>query len=122
MRDRMKRNFNKRHGAKNLTPLNPGDLVWIPEHEAGRTVLRESNTRSYVVQTDNGTFRRNQRDLILMPSETVTESSETDQSDPELPIETGVSQSSNGDGQVKTRNGQVSKPPARLYAKLDSID
>ena len=64
IRDRMKQNFDEQHGAKKLTPLSPGDLVWIPEHEAGGTVVRESNTRSYyVVQTDNGTFRRNRRDF-----------------------------------------------------------
>ena len=122
MRDRMKRNFDERHGAKKLTPLSPGDLVWIPEHEAGGTVMRESNTGSYVVQTDNSTFRRNRRDLILMPSEMVTESRETDQSDPEPPAEMGASQTPTDNGQVTTKSGRVSKPPAKLYAKLDSTN
>ena len=84
--------------------------------------MRESNTRSYVVQTDNGTFWRNRRDLILMPSETVTESRETDQSDQEPPVEMEVSQTPTDNGQVTTRSGRVSKPPARLYAKLDSTN
>ena len=44
MRARMKKNFDKRHGAKNLKPLSPGDPVWLPEREAGGTVARESNT------------------------------------------------------------------------------
>ena len=74
MRDRMKWNFDKRHRVKKHKQLNPGDIVWIPEHEAGGTVVRESNTRSYVVQTDNGTLRRNRRDLILMPDGTGTPS------------------------------------------------
>ena len=119
MRDRMKRNFDKRHRVKNLKQLNPGDIVWIPEHEAGGTVVRESNTRSYVVQTDNGTFRRNRRDLILMPDGTGTPSrgAENDQSDLDPPAETGVSQRANGE--TKTRSGRVSKPPARLYSKLN---
>ena len=70
MRDRMKRNFDKRHGARNLKPLTPGDTVWLPENDTGGTVVRESNTRSYVVQTDNGTLRRNRRHLISIPEDT----------------------------------------------------
>ena len=117
IRDRIKRNFDKRHGVKNLKPLSPGDTVWIPEHEAGGTVVRESNTRSYVVQTDNGTFRRNRRDLILMPNEAKSQSS-----DPESPVEPKESQAMNEDGGVKTRSGRVSRPPDRLYAKSDNKD
>jgi hypothetical protein len=68
MRDGMKRNLDKRHGVKNLKPLSPGDTVWILEREAGGTVEKESNTTSYIVQTEDGTLRRNSRDLILMPN------------------------------------------------------
>ena len=67
MRDRMKRNFDKRNGARSLKPLILGDTVCIPEHEAGGTVVIKSDTRSYVVQTNNGTYRRIRRDLIIMP-------------------------------------------------------
>ena len=56
MRHRMKRNFDRRCSAKNLKPLSPGDTVWIPEREAGGTVERESGTRSYTVQTEDGTL------------------------------------------------------------------
>ena len=30
----MKRPFDKRNGARNVKPLSPGDMVWIPEREA----------------------------------------------------------------------------------------
>ena len=111
MRNRMKRNFDKRHGARNLKPLSPGDTVWIPEREAGGTVEKESSTRSYTVQTEDGTLRRNRRDLILVPNtaeaqpSTNTESSLADQPQVESPSAT--------DG-TKTRSGRVSKPPDRL--------
>ena len=49
----------------------------------------------------------------------MTESRETDQSDPKPPVEMGASQTPTDNGQVTTRSGGVSKPPARLYAKLD---
>ena len=123
MRDRMKRNFDKRHGARNLKPLNPGDTVWIPEHKAGGTVVRESDIRSYVVQTDNGTYRRNRRDLILMPEETGTQSNgENDTREIDPPADTGTSPSTSTNSGMKTRSGRVSKPPTRLYAKLDNAD
>ena len=98
-----------------MNNLKPGDTVWIPEHEAGGTVVRESNTRSYVVQTDNGTFRRNRRDLILMPNEAKSQSSNQ-----ESPVEPKESQAMNEDGGVKTRSGRVSRPPDRLYVKSDN--
>ena len=112
--NRMKRNFDKRHGAKNLKPLNPGDMVWIPEREAGGTVEKESNTRSYTVRTGDGMLRRNRRNLILMSNTTEaqqstnTESSLADQSD-----QNQVENPSPTDG-TKTRSGRVSKPPDRL--------
>ena len=72
----MKRSFDE---ARHLKPLNPGDMVWIPKHEAGGTVVRESNTRSYIAIMVHS---------ILMPDGTGTQSSEakTDQSDPEPPV------------------------------------
>jgi transposase InsO family protein len=66
MRDRMKRNFDKRHGVKNLKPLSPEDTVWIPD---GGAVEKESNTSSYTVQTEDVTLRRNRRDLIRIQQE-----------------------------------------------------
>ena len=39
-------------------------------------VMRES----YVVQTDNGILRRNRRDLILMPNEVKSQSSDQESS------------------------------------------
>lgn len=62
LRARMKKNFDERHRAKNLPPLRPGDNIWIPGNRSGGIVLEESNPRSYTVQTEQGTFRRNRRD------------------------------------------------------------
>ena len=30
---RQKRNHDARHGARDLTPLQPGDSVWIPQRQ-----------------------------------------------------------------------------------------
>ena len=109
----MKRNFDRRRSAKNLKPLSSGDTVWIPESEAGGTVERESGTRSCTVRTEDGTLRRNRRDLILMPNtaepqlNTNSESNETEQTDHQ------VENPSTTDG-TRTRSGRVSKPPEKL--------
>ena len=101
----MRRNLDKRHGARNLKTLIPGDTVWIPERNAGGTVERQ--TPSHVVQTEEGTLRRNCRDLILMPNTADTQvnahakSSLTEQSYQENCPAVGT----------RTRSGRISKPP-----------
>ena len=115
MRDRMKRNFDERHRAKSLKPLSPGDMVWIREKEAGGTVERETNTRLYTVQTEEGVVRRNHRDLILVPDSgstqvsMATESSVLDQGDHDR-VESETSATTHS----KTHSGRVSKPPERF--------
>ena len=65
MRDQMKRNFDSHHKAAPLQPLNPGDIVWIPEDDSEGIFVEETSPRSYTVQRQNRTLRRNRRDLIL---------------------------------------------------------
>ena len=81
LKQRMKRNFDKRHRAKDLQPLHPGDVVWIPESASGGTVTGEANTRSYTVRTQEGMYRRNRRDLVRMPTTRDTRASESELAD-----------------------------------------
>ena len=41
-RDKQKRNFDKRHKARELKPLAPGDSVWIPSIQVEGTVRKKS--------------------------------------------------------------------------------
>ena len=61
---------------RELQPLQLGDTVWIPENKSNGTVVEQSNTRSYIVQTQDGTIRRNRRDLIVMPESQESDSTE----------------------------------------------
>ena len=61
-------NFDSCHKAAPLHPLNPGDIVWIPEDDSEGIVVEETSLRSYTVQRQNGTLRRNRQDSILMPN------------------------------------------------------
>uniref|UniRef100_A0A3B4TKL2 Integrase catalytic domain-containing protein n=1 Tax=Seriola dumerili TaxID=41447 RepID=A0A3B4TKL2_SERDU len=58
--------FHTRHRAKTLPVLRTGDTVWVRDSNQKRTVRQTAHTpRSYYVQMQNGTVRRNRRDLNL---------------------------------------------------------
>ena len=48
MREKQKRNFNKRHRTKELKPLAPGDSVWIPGMQVEGTERSSSKILSSV--------------------------------------------------------------------------
>ena len=62
---RNKRNFDSRHKARELQPLQPGDTVWIPENKSNGTIVEQSNPRSYTVRVQDGTIRRTDAYQIL---------------------------------------------------------
>ena len=64
---RQKRNHDARHGARDLTPLQPGDSVWIPQRQNRGLVREEVAPHSYTVEIESDTIRRNRRDLIHLP-------------------------------------------------------
>ena len=110
-KQKMKKNFDRRHQVVSLPTLQTGDKVWVPEFETSGTVIEETHPRSYRVQLPTGILRRNRRHLISLP--------EGDESPPEQPIEDAESQSTRESGnntetEVTTRSGRVSKPPDRL--------
>ena len=55
--------YDKGHRVKEQTALLPGDSVWIPDQHTKGVVYDQVSPRSYLVETPNGTFRRNQRSL-----------------------------------------------------------
>ena len=66
---RQKEDFDSHHGARPLPPLQPGDKVWVPGCESEAEVKREVAPRSYEIETEEGTFRRNRQHLIHLPSQ-----------------------------------------------------
>ncbi|XP_049270744.1 uncharacterized protein K02A2.6-like [Rhipicephalus sanguineus] len=67
-RQKQKMYFDKRHAARPLPCLSAGTQVWLKDRGAEGTVLRPSKTpRSYWVQTEGKTVRRNRRHLFLLP-------------------------------------------------------
>ena len=52
-----------------LPTLHPGDTVWILDRRTMGRVVKEIAPRSFVVETQEGNFRRNRRGLVLMPKD-----------------------------------------------------
>lgn len=128
--------YNRRHGARPLPALRPGDIVSTKlDHEKGWTTPAVvsgacSTPRSYIINTQKGTvLRRNRRHLRVAPapqpvqttspttstggtgvslrSETVT--------DPEtVPPDTGMVSTPTRPPETLTRSGRVSRPVIKL--------
>lgn len=76
--------FNKRHRAVALPTLHPGDHVWVRDQDRHGLILGNTEQpRSYLVDTNKGTLRRNRAALVITAKKTVTENSTED-----LPSET----------------------------------
>ncbi len=67
LKTRQQSNFDRYHGVRELPPLWPGQKVWMPDRETEAQVVQEAGTRSYEVQTSDGTYRRNRRALVQLP-------------------------------------------------------
>ena len=104
---KMKENYESPQ-RKRTTPLKPGDTVWLPENKSEGTVIEQSNTRSYAVRVQDGTIRRNRRDLIaLSDSQDAQETDleevqrkESESHEPTIGVETDQTENN-----VKTRSG-----------------
>ena len=63
-------NFNLRHRATPLTPLEPGTEVHVKDLDRPGVVVKAAETpRSYEVKTPISTVRRNRVHLALMPEQ-----------------------------------------------------
>ena len=65
---RQKQDFDSHHGARELPLLQPGDQVWVSGREMEAEVQGEVAPQSYVVETEDGTFRRNRQQLVRLPN------------------------------------------------------
>ena len=129
IKKRQQQNFNQRHKATNLKPLQKGDKVWLTDRKEKGTVLGKSATRSYIVQTeDQGTYRRNRKMIIPMPSVDCKVLKSNEQVTPKytiakqshrpvvaIPIQQHQTPPKANNAQIiQTRSGRISKPPERF--------
>lgn len=69
-KDKQKRDYNKRHRAQSLPEIPVDTDVWITTGEEpvpARVTASAHTPRSYIVNTQSGSVRRNRRDLNIAP-------------------------------------------------------
>ncbi|KAL9987332.1 hypothetical protein ACROYT_G001621 [Oculina patagonica] len=60
-----RKSFNQRHRAKELPAVTAGDSVWIrDQNRLGKIQGRTQHPRSFLIETEKGTIRRNRSALI----------------------------------------------------------
>ena len=114
---RQKQDFDSHHGARELPLLQPGDQVWVSGRETEAEVQGEVAPQSYVVETEDGTFRRNRQQLVRLPnSETENTSGSHDRAETTEPIEESTSNESSESivPPLIRRSTRHSRPPERL--------
>ena len=98
-KEKQRLSFNRRHNATPLNALQPGTAVHIKESGSAGIVSGTAGTpRSYVVETDKGTVRRNRSHINPIPPDKLTTTSSSDKSptpcgsekQPQLKVETPV--------------------------------
>ena len=73
MKQKQKLHYDRRHGSKDMKPLQPGENVLLKlDHEKtwrneGKVILADPSNRTYLVNTPMSTVRRNR--IHLQPSE-----------------------------------------------------
>ncbi len=109
-RFKQKENFDFRHRAKTLEELEPGRTVWAKD--LGKSVVTQKTNfpRSYVVETPNGSYRRNRQQLVPMPA-TPGSAPPADPPPDEKPPATTPARSATT---TVTRSGRQVVPPKRL--------
>ena len=110
-RTKTEENFNRRHRAKTLIPIQTGEKVWIRDLDREATVVESDGNRSYTLDTPKGTVRRNRRALVAtstVPTEKPAEK-ENDQQPTSEMCEPDVLTK-----ETRTRSGRVVVKPRRL--------
>ena len=124
--NKQKRWYNKRHRAKILPTLVPGDHVFIRHGKntiKGKVVEQDSTPRSYWVQTQNGVVRRNRKMLIKPRKQPVFDREEFEEDGPDMPSNMIYEQNESLEEPIETQNntgrrnmnwGNRGVPPPRL--------
>ena len=113
---RIKENYDTRHRAQELSPINPGDTVVIKDMKTEGTVVKPAKiaTRSHVIATPKGEVRRNRRHLNKLP-ELSNENHVAPTSTARDPTPLHSQSHPSPQGVTRTRSERVSKPPDYLH-------
>ena len=134
-RSNQRQSFNRRHRAKELPDLTNGDSVWIRDQDRlGKIQGRTEQPRSFIIETEKGTLRRNRSALVKaelqapskVDKQTTFNSTSSDHAVQDTEEMTGLSKPpctttevpmqpvSSQTPPLQTRSGRIVKPPDRL--------
>ncbi|KAK7106117.1 hypothetical protein V1264_017410 [Littorina saxatilis] len=69
-KEKQRQTFDRRHAAKDLPSLQPGDSVWVRDMKrSGEVVAKATSPRSYIIRTEKGTIRRNRSAMVSTPAD-----------------------------------------------------
>lgn len=114
--------YNRRHRARALSSLSPGEEVWVTNEKASGTVIGNYSTpRSYLVDLPQGVFRRNRQHLIPLQPPAQDGGAPQQQKTPEPsvvqpPVASAVAPQTSpaGSPSLKTRSGRTIVKPNRM--------
>ena len=112
IKERQTRNFDSRHGVRELPPLVEGNQVWITDQKTEGIVNKETAERSYQVTTPKGTIRRNRKHLIALPDTNVALPDTNTELKPQS-TESPKAVTSQAEKIVTTRSGRTVRMPER---------
>ena len=100
--------YNKRHRTQPLPPIPNDEHVWVKTEahkNLGKVISTAETPKSYIVETDSGTVRRNRQHLTVIPKRTVN-----------TPVEQESTFSGSRSSPIMTRSktGTAIVPPERL--------
>ena len=107
--------FDAHRGARNLPVLELGNTVWVTDCQSHGEVVEETSPRSYIIQTPEGVFRRNRRQIVASPEKIYPQLA--------MPVEKTIStETGTMTGTVpfpkvyttRSQSGHPPKPPNRL--------
>lgn len=114
-------NFNRRHRAKPLSSLSPGQEVWVTDTKTPGTVIQShTSPRSYLVESPHGVVRRNRLHLIPLQPPAQDEAGQQQQEplpaleQGDTPPALGSPVPSPGVSTPRTRSGRAITQPTRL--------
>ncbi|KAL1265365.1 hypothetical protein QQF64_003392 [Cirrhinus molitorella] len=119
IREKQAASYNIRHRARQLSHLSSGQRVWITDTKTeGTVVASHSAPRSYLVESPQGTIRRNRHHLVPMAStdpcaESFPETGDQTEEGEHSP-ESSTAQTVKTPMVHKTRSGRTVVQPKRL--------
>ena len=109
--------YNRRHRAKMLSVLSPGEHVWVTDAKTSGTVIQNHSTpRSYLVDLPQGVVRRNRLHLIPLQTPTQERTPPQQHMSEQAPMSPAVTPPvlSAETPNRRTRSGRAVIEPARL--------